>query len=327
MKGTHKNNGNILKYTAIGLAVVFITSITLLLLGLWEKKQGGFPEEQQQAKTLEYNGAEYVLRDNIETFLVIGLDKFEGDAVGDDEMRADFLMLLVFDNDAKKYSAIHVNRDTMTSVNRLDVSGNKISSVTEQIALAHTRGYSEKVNCRNTSDAVSELLLGVKVNHYISMKMDSVPVLNDLVGGVEVTVLDDFTGVDDTLIKGETVTLMGEHALNYVRTRYGLEDSTNSTRMIRQRQYINALREKTMSLIEQNSEFIVDVTVKMSDYIVSDRSVTQLQELCRKMSDYEYTDIFAIEGHSIVGEKFMEFYPDVDSLKKIVVDLFYKPKD
>lgn len=327
MKHAHSNSTSILKYAAIALAAVFVVSVTLLFVGLWEKQRSEFPEEQQTPKTLSYNGVEYVLKDNIETFLIMGLDKFEGDVVGEDELRADFLMLLVFDNAEKKYSAVHINRDTMTSVNRLDVSGNKINSVTEQIALAHTRGYSEKVNCRNTSDAVSELLLGVKINHYLSMKMDAVPKLNDLVGGVEVTVLDDFTGVDDTLVKGETVTLMGEHALNYVRTRYGLEDSTNSTRMIRQKQYINALREKTMSLIASDEEFIVTATVEMSESIVSDRSVTQLQELCRKMSEYEYTDILTIEGHSIVGEKYMEFYPDIDSLKKIVVDLFYKPKD
>ena len=232
MKHAHSNSTSILKYAAIALAAVFVVSVTLLFVGLWEKQRSEFPEEQQTPKTLSYNGVEYVLKDNIETFLIMGLDKFEGDVVGEDELRADFLMLLVFDNAEKKYSAVHINRDTMTSVNRLDVSGNKINSVTEQIALAHTRGYSEKVNCRNTSDAVSELLLGVKINHYLSMKMDAVPKLNDLVGGVEVTVLDDFTGVDDTLVKGETVTLMGEHALNYVRTRYGLEDSTNSTRIM-----------------------------------------------------------------------------------------------
>mgnify|MGYP000585160404 FL=1 len=68
--------------------------------------------------------------------------------------------------------------------------------------------------------------------------MDAVPILNDLLGGVEVTVLDDFSGIDDTLIKGETVTLHGDHALTYVRERYGLEDSSNSTRMVRQRQYM-----------------------------------------------------------------------------------------
>ena len=37
-------------------------------------------------------------------------------------------------------------------------------------------------------------LMDVKIDHYISLTMDSVAVMNDLVGGVEVTVLDDFLG-------------------------------------------------------------------------------------------------------------------------------------
>ena len=327
MRKMHLDKKQILKYTAIVLSVVFLVSTSLLLLGMWEKHRGRYEGGGSLENLLEYNGVKYTLRDNIETFLVIGLDRYDSEVVGDNERRADFLMLLVFDNDGKRYTAVHINRDTMTSVNRLDISGNKLESVTEQIALAHTRGHSDKVNCRNTSDAVSELLLGVRVDHYLSLTMDAVPVLNDLAGGVEVTVLEDFTGIDDTLVKGEKVTLMGEHALNYVRTRYGLEDSANSTRMERQKQYLYALQEKTMQKIAADDEFIVEATLKMSDYIVSDRSVTQLQELARKISAYEFSGIVAMDGENIVGEKYMEFYPDVNSVKKIVVDLFYRPKD
>ncbi len=34
--------------------------------------------------------------------------------------------------------------------------------------------------------------------------------------------MDDFSSIDSTLVQGETVTLMGNHALTYVRTRGGL---------------------------------------------------------------------------------------------------------
>ena len=157
--------------------------------------------------------------------------------------------------------------------------------------------------------------------------MNSVSTFNDLVGGVEVTVLDDFTGIDDTLIKGETVTLNGQQALHYVRSRYGLEDSSNSTRMKRQRQYLSALYEKTQQCMESNDDFIVDATLKMSNYIISDRSVTQLQELARKFMAYEFVEISTIEGESKLGEQYVEFYPDADSIDKLVIELFYQPKE
>ena len=321
----------IFKYGIIALAIAFLVVSSLVALHLWEKNQGEFPHENisEAESVIKHNGIEYALKNNVESFLVMGLDKFEGSTTGDsynNDRQADFLMLFVFDNDSKKCSAIHINRDTMASVNILGLNGNKTASVTQQIALAHTYGNGRDVSCRNTADAVSDLLLGVKVNHYISLTMDSVSVFNDLVGGVEVTVLDDFTGIDDTLVKGEKVTLLGEHALNYVRTRYGLEDSSNSTRMERQRQYINALYAKTKGKIDSDPEFIVESSVKMSDYIISDRSVTQLQELMRKFNEYEFLGIQAIEGENRMGEKYIEFYPSEESVKEVVVNSFYKPK-
>ena len=300
-----------------------------MLLELWEKRQSIFPEQKTENTVYEYNGVEYVKNEDVESFLILGLDKFE-DAINNDsynnDQRADFLMLLVFDNSEKKFTAVHLNRDTMVNMNVLGVAGQKIGTVKKQLALAHTYGNGRDVSCRNTADAVSELLNGVKVNHYLSITMDAVPILNDLLGGVEVTVLDDFSGIDDTLIKGETVTLHGDHALTYVRERYGLEDSSNSTRMVRQRQYMTAVYDKAMLEIENDDNFVIEASSKLADYIVSDRSVNQLQEIAKKLSQYKFTEIETLEGESVVKDGLMEFRPDADSIDKIVFELFYKKK-
>jgi len=319
----------ILNIVVVVLLLTFLTTAGLLLLEVWDKRQGAFPTLKVDEDIITYKGDEYVLKESVETFLVLGLDKFEGESVADsynNDKQSDFLMLFVFDNETKKCAAININRDTMTTVNVLGVAGNKVDTVTKQIALAHTYGNGKDVSCRNVADAVSNVLLGMRVNHYVSLTLDSVAVLNDLVGGVEVTVLDEFTGIDDTLVKGENVTLKGEQALRYIRTRYGLEDSTNSTRMVRQEQYINELYKKMQQNILADDEFIIEASAKMSDYIVSDRSITQLQELIRKFNEYEYSGIINIDGESKLGEEFMEFYPDRDSVEKIVIELFFEKK-
>lgn len=314
---------------AVALLAVFLLTGAFLLLELWEKRQSIFPEQKTENTVYEYNGVEYVKNEDVESFLILGLDKFE-DAINNDsynnDQRADFLMLLVFDNSEKKFTAVHLNRDTMVNMNVLGVAGQKIGTVNKQLALAHTYGNGRDVSCRNTADAVSELLNGVKVNHYLSITMDAVPILNDLLGGVEVTVLDDFSGIDDTLIKGETVTLHGNHALTYVRERYGLEDSSNSTRMVRQRQYMTAVYDKAMLEIENDDNFVIEASSKLADYIVSDRSVNQLQEIAKKLSQYKFTEIETLEGESVVKDGLMEFRPDADSIDKIVFELFYKKK-
>ena len=308
------------------IAIVAVLAM-LFLVGCNDDSFG--PGDEKTTDEIKYEGEKYVAKKNVESFLVIGLDKFEGEAATDsynNDQQADFLMLFVFDNDAKTCTALHINRDTIANVNVLDLSGNKTYSLKQQIALSHTYGNGRNVSCRNVSDAVSELLMGVKVNHYISLKMDALPIFNDLVGGVEVEVLDDFSGIDDTLVKGDKVTLMGEHALRYVRTRKNLEDSSNSTRMKRQQQYINALYAKTQQVIAEDEKFIVEASLEMSDYIVSDRSVTQLQTLANKFNTYEFLGIKDIQGESKLGDEYIEFYPDEKSVKDITVELFYELK-
>ncbi len=326
MKHRRSSKRKNLKYIAVALSVVLLLTGAFLLLHWWESRQDSSLLDGSYESVVRYNGSEYVEKKNIETFLVMGLDKFE-DSVSNDsynnDQQADFLLLLVFNHDEQKCNVLNINRDTMVDMNILGVAGQRVGTVNKQIALSHTYGNGKDVSCRNTANALSGLLNGVKIDHYISLTMDAVSILNDLLGGVEVTVLDDFSDIDPTLVKGETVTLYGEHALTYVRTRYGLEDSSNSTRINRQRQYLNSLYQKASARVEADSEFIVEAYLKLADYIVTDRSENQLKDIADKLSSYELVETDSFEGEYKVGEKFMEFYPDEKSVNRIVFDLFY----
>ena len=323
------HSGRAIKIGIVAVILVFLVVVGFFLLKEWETNRGRFQEQEIGDDMFEYNGIEYRLKTNLETFLIMGLDQFQ-DSVSSDsynnDQQADFLMLFVFDNDTKQCTAIHINRDTMAKVNILGVAGNKVDTVTKQIALAHTYGNGKEVSCRNVADAASSLLLGMKINHYMSLTMDAVSVFNDSLGGVEVEVLDDFSEIDSALVRGENVTLMGEQALLYIRERKDLEDSSNLSRMARQRQYLQALYEKARSGMAGDEEFIVKTSLKLSDYTVSNCSLSQLQSLAKKMSEYNFLGFREIEGEALVGTKFMEFYPDEESVAKIVVDLFYEAK-
>lgn len=329
MKKANISKRRILTVVAAFLLLVMLFSCGMFLISVWENSRGGYDStnENKLESFLEYDGEKYVLKKDLETVLFIGKDKFE-EAVNNssynNDQQADFLMLLVIDNESSSYVGIHINRDTMASINVLGVAGEKIDTVTQQIALSHTYGNGEQVSCRNTADAVSGLLNNVKINHYISLTMDAVPLVNDSVGGVEVTVLDDFSGIDDSLIKDSTVTLKGKQALTYVRSRYGMDDSTNQNRMVRQRQYVTALYEKCVEAAKNDENYIVDLSLKLTDHIISDCSVNKLQKIFGKITDYELKDILTIEGKIAKGTKYIEFYPDEDALKKLIVETFYR---
>lgn len=326
---SRSNNRGLLVFLAFLLSFIIVAATTLLLVDLYDKRQGSLSisDAGNSIEEIKYQGKNYTLKNDIETLLVIGLDKYDGDIANigyNNDQQADFLILLVFDKKNQKCFAIHINRDTMSNVNILGVAGERVDTVVKQIALAHTYGNGREVSCRNTADSVSDLLSGMKINHYVSLTLDSVATLNDSVGGVEVEVLDDFSGIDDSLIKGEKTVLKGNQALLYVRSRYGMEDSTNSHRMVRQRQYINALYEKVMKKSKSDEEYVVNTSLNIADYLVSDCSINALQKKFQMFSSYEFNEIIPFEGEFKQGEKFVEFYPDEDSVMSTVVDLFYE---
>ena len=318
-----------LRYLAILFACIFLISAGFFLVGLYEKNhEPDWNESETMSESLRYEGKEYELRDGIETFLLLGLDTNEQtDLEGyTNKMRADFITLLVVDNNTKTFDAIRINRDTMADVYRLGVAGERIGKDTRQIAIAYSYGNGREVSCRNTADSVSQLLLGAKIDHYLSVTMDAVPIFNDYVGGVEVEIKDDFTGVDDTLVKGQTVRLMGEHALNFVRSRSSMPEPTNLNRMGRQRQYLEALYDQAKKRIAEDDDFAVNAVIKIADYLVTDSTADRLHTFVKKLSGYDLGEIYDIEGENVVGTDFMEFYPDEDSLTKLVIECFYKEK-
>lgn len=306
---------------------ILIASATLFAISWWENHQEytGGPD----TSVIEVNGEKYERNANIETVLLMGLDKFS-EAVDNssysNDQQADFLMLYVLDNEAKTCKALHLNRDTMVEMNILGVAGMEIGTVKQQLALAHTYGNGQNVSCRNTAGAVSNLLMGASIDHYVSVTMDAVSIFNDMVGGVELEVLSDFTGVDDSLKKGETVLLDGEHALNYVRGRHGVADGTNADRMIRQRQYLDALYKTALKRADSDEAFIFNAVQQLSEYIVSDCYVQDIKDLFDRISNYEFLGFYNIEGKSVMGERLVEFYPDEEAVKKLAVELFYIPK-
>lgn len=330
MNGDKKSK--IIKIVIISAIAIAVLAAILVVIGILDSKIGLFPEQEQEDKILEHNGQEYVLKDGVETFLVMGLDKISGDVTADsynNNQQADFLMLMVFDNNTKTYSTIHINRDTMAEVEVLGVEGNKVGLIDTQIALAHTYGKGGSISNLNTAKSVSKLLYDVKVNHYMSLTLDSITIMNDLVDGVTLEVLNDFTGVEgaENLIKGETVTLTPEEALIYVQGRHGVESSTNIERMERQQQYLNAIRAEMEQRVKTDNEFLANAIIKMADHMESDCSTARLQEIGERMKTYEFVEIEEIEGETKVNsENMIEFYPYETALKELVIELFYVPK-
>jgi LCP family protein required for cell wall assembly len=285
-------------------------------------------EETDQEGELCYDGVWYNAKTDLETILLMGIDKFE-DNLGQtgyiNSQQADFMLLLIFDRQADTCTALQLNRDIMTNMKVLGVYGDQAGTTYAQLALAHTYGSGGSDSCINTTEAVSDLLYGVKIDHYVSVTMDAVSVINDLAGGVTVTVLDDLSAIDPALVEGEEVTLAGSQALTYVRTRAGLENSTNLHRMERQQQYMLALWKQVNQRAKEDPDFLVNVLLQTGSYLQSDCSSDKLTELFEAIGDLDVSEILTLEGENVQGEVYMEYYVDEDALQQLVLQLFYTP--
>ena len=322
----------------LALVIVILAVIGAGLFGIriWEEKQDKAAAGDQEPAPNDrprvyYNDSWYVLRDDLETFLVMGLDQYEYAINQTDgynnHQQADFLLLMIADKKSNTYTALHINRDTMAEIQRLGLNGQKLDTFTGQLALAHTYGSGGKDSCRNTVTAVSRFLYDVPIDHYFSVTMDAIPVLNDLVGGVTVHIDDDFSAVDPSMKQGRDIRLVGQQALTFVRFRKGVGDQTNLSRMERQRAFISALYIQLSEKMQENEGFGSQLALKLADYTVSDLTTTELSNFAERYKDYTFVGIQSMQGEAVKGEQFMEYYVNEADLQRLVIELFFERTD
>ena len=300
------------KKKLIMIAITLITTISMVVVivnldnwfsGSWSGDRG------DGANTVYIDGVAYEPK-RMTNYLIIGVDEFgEAESTGtySNTKQADLLLLLSFDHTAKTYSLLHINRDTMTDVTRLSVTGENAGTGVMQIALAHTYGDGMELSGLNTKNTVSKMLYDIPIDYFITMTMDAVAALNDYVGGVTVTLQQD--------------TLQGDDALLFVRARGSLADSSNLARMERQKQYMDAFLQ-TVSQKELDGDLGAEMYETVQQYTVSNASVQTIRGVFDSLKDYTYHKTVSPAGEARVGTLYMEFYVDAESLKSIMKELY-----
>lgn len=315
-------------YAAVLLLVLILLYSGLQIMEATVLNTGNNAEPGIVSKTITRDGIDYYPRRDITVMMLLGIDQrgpVVDSGVFTNPGAADVVMLLIFDEKNETWSILQLNRDTMLDIPVLGIGGREAGTVYGQLALAHNYGSGLEDSCINTRKAVSNFLGGISIDYYISMNMDAVILLNDAVGGVTVTVTDDFSEVDPTITMGE-ITLRGEQTLNFVRDRKNVGDQKNATRMIRQQEYMNGFREALRVKLEEGSSFVMDTYSEVAPYLVSDCPINTLTTMIERYEDYEFTGVITPEGNNHRGEVYYEFYADEEKLDELVVGLFYAPK-
>jgi len=326
----------------IRAAAALLIVLALFLVGalglfLWKEGGASTGEADVPSHTLEddgellyYHGAWYAPREDVETVLVLGLDRSEREEIGEygSYAQSDLILLLKIDRTNETYQVFQIDRDTMAEIQDFDEYGRPSGTYVAQLALAYAHAQAYTQNHRTAGmaavDAVSGLMYGVEIDHYVTLTMDGMMALNDLVGGVTVEIRDDFTMADPTLVQGETVTLLGEHALNYVRSRQSVGEGNNLERMERQKEYLSGLQEKLSALAAQEHGSALDLLMELNEYMGSDCTLQQLSQLAESLRDYHMERYTVLEGEVVETDRYVESYPDEEALQRLVIEGFYE---
>lgn len=282
-----------------------------------------------KTKTIIRDGVKYYPRQDINVILLMGINQLGPVKVSDEPNNggaADFAALVVFDEKEETWTVLNLNRDTMLDMPALDEEGNETGTMYAQLAFAHTYGTGVEDSCENTKKAVSNFLGGVNIDYYVAMNLDAIALLNDAVGGVTVTVRDDFSEVDPTIKLG-TITLRGDQARSFVQTRWYVGDELNLSRIERQKEYMNNfVRAFKDTVKESDASYILTTYDEVAPYLVSDLPVSTLTGMVERYIDYPMTGVLSLEGENKLGEDLYEFYADEEKLEELCLQVFYAPK-
>lgn len=272
-----------------------------------------------------YNGKKYRFNTNVASIVLLGIDRSDlGTDIYGDAGQADAVYILTYDTSTKNMKIISVSRDTMTDVNVYSTSGSYIGTENLQICLSYAYGDGREASCENTLTALSRIFYNIPFNSYVALDWDSVAVVNDAVGGVELTALESF----GSFTQGETFTLMGQNAFDYIHYRDTSYLESNTARLERQKQYITAFANKVISETKKNLSIPLNLYGILSDYMVTNVSANQVSYIASQaitsvnsMSDVEF---LSIDGEITKGEEYAEFYPDEQTLYELILYVFYE---
>ena len=330
-RGHHRKEraraGLLLVGIALLLGLLYQTGRWLETSANRPEMRGEYVQQRDTAQDVTVDGVLYQPKENVTTILLMGIDRREDqESIGNrNGGQADFLRLIVIDPNQKTVSQLQIDRDTMTPITILGVLGDRSGVRTAQISLSHGFGDGKEQSCELTVEAVSNLLLNTSIDFYVAMNMDGISELNDLVGGVTVTLQDDFSALDPTMTSGTTLTLRGQQAEFFVRNRYSIGVGTNASRMVRQEQYMAELLDLLDAKQEADANFIGTLYDAMMPYLTTNMSRGRLINEVWAAKDYERLSLIQLEGiHAVGPDGFMQFTADEASLQQAVVTLFYE---
>ncbi|UQF18026.1 LCP family protein [Vagococcus lutrae] len=268
-------------YIGILSTIIFL----LLIVGIYgmkiyydvKKTADGVYEESTRIKSQLREKPVSVKQGEAMSILLLGIDTGEFDRT--EQGRSDSMMIATVSPDKKQTTIVSIPRDTYTEIVGLGTQ--------DKLNHAYAFGGPEM------SMDSTEKLLGVPIDHYVSVNMHGLKEMVDAVGKIQLENNIEFSQSGYEFKQGP-VQLDGDTALAYIRMRYD-DPNGDYGRQERQRKVVMAIIKKAMSpSIIANYGTILNT---LEDHVKTDIPWSQMTAMQNK-----YWDAFShIENDQLQG--------------------------
>ncbi len=261
--------------------------------------------------------------DNRINILCMGIDKFvtmterhpDTNSIG----QADVVFLVSIDTKKEEMDIIAIPRDTIVTVEKYNSRMEYIGIEDLQLCLQYAYADGTTNSCELTQKRVNEIFEGVTIDAYAAINFSGIMQINDAIGGVEITMKEDYTVHNPKFVKGATLLLKGTDALDFVQKRDITVAHTAYTRIDRQKQYLNEFVKKAKTVVKENPTVISDLYSALKENMVTNLEVTQVVDIVKTAINcpFETINFHKIEGEIINDGTYECFYPDERHIKKL----------
>lgn len=284
--------------------------------------------------TVTYLGETWKRNTYMHAILCLGVDKkrnLQGIEPGGDTGATDGIFLIDHDTAHDQLKVLMIPRDSMLYIDLPGPDGTVVKKY-DHLSLAFMDGEGREESAEASLRAVEDLLCGLHVNHYMVGDLALLSAVNDLVGGVTVTVpSDELTKVNPEWTKGKEITLHGDEAERFIRYRDCTIDGSPIGRMSQHKAYIGGFYEALMAGAGKDQNLVIRLCDTIEQGIISDMAKGEYERLAldglRCGFDPE-SDILTLPGTATTGEEqgqvYDQYYINYEETIPILLDLFYR---
>lgn len=326
------------KKILIFLLVLLLAGFGIYSYGKYQQKietqqaDAQWNQEREQAVLTDEQGKTYRRNTYVKAILLMGVDRpgnMHEPRTHGQGGQSDGIFLAAYDTVRGSIDLLMIPRDTMTEITLTDLQGNNLGQSVQHLTLAYAYGDGTEESCEFMSEAVSNLLGGLEIDGYMAVSLSALPVINDAVGGVTVTIDDPLlVQRDPEFVMGETITLHGDQAEKYLRYRDIQTAQSALDRMGRHRQYIESFAQAFKEKSSQEEGLAVRLLDELQPYMLTNLTKDQYLQMAaafiQNSQDLTDEDILVLPGEAVEGNIYDEYYPNEDEIQTMIRNLFYR---